>query len=165
MTTLYELTAQHQKLQTLTDGNPDEMRELLADTFEAIEGEYNDKAVALITVSNNLDSDIIAIDTEIKRLQDRRKITANKRTHLRDYLRDNMEAAGISNIKCPLFSITLAKGRDTVGITDAKAIPADYIAVKVSKSPDKTLLLARLKEGESIPGAVLGKSRPSLRIK
>ncbi len=165
MTALYKLTAQHQRLQDLADGAPEDMLTSLSDTFEAIEGEYQDKALALVTLINNMDSDSAAIDAEIARLQARKKTIKNKQTGMRDYLRDNMEASGITNIKCPLFSITLAKGRDVVSVDCENLIPAEYMAVKVSKSPDKAAILKALKTGEVIPGATITKSSPSLRIK
>lgn len=165
MTTLYELTANHRQLQELVERDDNELAEAIADTFEAIEGEFNDKAVSLIAVVNNLSSDTTAIDNEVKRLEERKKVIKNKQDQMREYLRMNMEAAGITNIKCPLFSITLAKGRDIVQIDDEKLIPAEYLNIKTTYSPMKADILKALKSGEEIPGASITKSSTSLRIK
>ena len=162
MTQLYILTEQHRGLEKLAESD----NELdLADTFEALEGEFNAKAISLINVVKNKDGDILAIDDAIKRLQDRKKSITNRQDSMREYLRTNMEASGINKIECPLFTITLAKGRDVVLVGDQEKIPADYLNIKTSVTPMKDDILKALKAGESIPGCELSKSKSSLRIK
>ncbi len=164
MPKLYELTENHRALQKLVD-DEDLPTEAIKDTFEGIEGEFNDKAISLITVVNNIKSDTDAIDAEIKRLQDRKKTKVKAQDSMKEYLRSNMEATGISKIECPLFSITLANGRDIVQIDDETSIPPDYIDIKMTSTPMKKEILADMKTGAVIPGASIGKSKPSLRIK
>jgi len=162
MTQLYKLTAQHKELELLADSD----NELdLADTFEALEGEFNDKAISLINVVKNKDGDLLAIDDAIKRLQDRKKSIVSNQDSMKEYLRNNMEASGITKIECPLFSITLAKGRQVVTVLDQDKIPADYLNIKTSVAPIKADILKALKAGEEIPGCELSTSKTSLRIK
>ena len=162
---LYEITEQHRELEKLAETSDEEMAQALADTFEAIEGDFNDKAISLVTVANSISADTGAIDAEIKRLQARKKTMQNSENAMREYLRSNMEACGISKITCPLFSITLGKPRKIALITDESKIPTDYLDIKTSVSPMKALILKELKAGEEIPGAELGESKPSLLIK
>ena len=162
---LYELTEQHKELEKLAETSDEDMAQALIDTFEAIEGDFNDKAISLVTVANSISADTGAIDAEIKRLQARKKTMQNKENAMKDYLRHNMEACGISKITCPLFSITLSKPRKIALITDESKIPTDYLDIKTSVSPMKALILKELKAGEEIPGAELGESKPSLLIK
>jgi len=159
---LYDITEQHKQLAELED---DFDEQTLADTFEGIEGAFNDKAVSLITVVNNMSSDVDAIDAEINRLQARKTTINNRQKSMREYLRINMEATGINKIACPLFTITLAKGRDIVQIDDADKIPADYLNIKTSVTPIKADILKALKSGDQIPGCAMVKSKSSLRIK
>lgn len=161
---LYELTEQHRDLQELAEGDNDDLQTALADTMEAIEGEFNDKAVSLISVVKNMDLDIDSINTVIKKLQERKKTIENKQNSMREYLRLNMESSGISKISCPLFSITLGKGRDAVQIDDESKIPADYLNIKTSTSPMKADILKALNDGQDVPGCSIGKSKSSLRI-
>jgi hypothetical protein len=88
----------------------------------------------------------------------------NKQDSLNEYLKSNMQASGITNIKCPLFSITLAKGRDVAVIDDEQAVPEAYKEIVKSTKIHKTSILAALKEGP-VSGARLEKSDESLRIK
>jgi len=162
---LYELTEQHRELAVLAESDEGDLSEALADTFEALEGEFNDKAISVIHVVKNMDADGDAIDNEIKRLQARKKSVQNKQNWMREYLRSNMEASGISKIECPIFTIALAKGRDIVEITDEGKIDAEYLNIKTSVTPIKADILKALKEGKEVSGCRLSKSNSSLRIK
>ena len=68
------------------------------------------------------------------------------------------------NIKCPLFSITLANGRAKLDITNIAAIPSDYVEVEVVEKVDKKKLLEELKAGVAIPGCCLSQTEQSIRI-
>lgn len=164
MTSLYKLTEQQRELKELA-GSGDVPAEALADTFEALGGQFNEKAVSISHVVKDIDTDIEALDAEIKRLSERKKVMKNKQDSIREYLRTNMEANGISKIECPLFTITLAKGRDVAVIDDVNDIPDQWVEVSVTQKPDKAAILRSLKAGDDVPGAHIEKSKTSLRIK
>ncbi len=161
---LYELTEQHKELAALVESG-ELTEDMIADTMEGIEGEFNDKAIALVKVAENMDADTTALDQMIKQLQDRKKVIENKQKSLKDYLRMNMEASEITKIECPYFTITLAQGRDMVEVMDVEKIPLDYIDFKTERRPNKKDLLAALKDGKDIPGVTLTKTQKSLRFK
>lgn len=161
MTTLYEMTSQMIGLKAMLD-DP-EIDFDLTDTLDGLEGDIQDKAENLLAVVSNIGSDVDQIDSEIKRLQARKKTLTNSQDRLREYLRFNMDAAGIQKITCPLFSITLTKPRPVVQIDDETKIPDDYI--KVTRTPVKADILRELKAGKEIPGASLGESKPGLMIR
>jgi len=92
MTTLYTLTGQYLALQDLD--MPDED---LADSLEAITGEIDLKAESISHVLANLDTS--PIDTEIKRLQNMKRVYTNRAAALKSYLRDNMMARDINGIQ------------------------------------------------------------------
>lgn len=164
MVSLYKLTEQQRELKEVA-GNSDLPAEAFADTFEALSGQFEEKSISVIHVVKNMDSDIEALDTEIKRLADRKKAIQNKQNSIREYLRTNMEINEITKIECPLFTITLAKGRDVVVIEDEDAIPDELVSTSVTIKPNKAEILRQLKAGESVPGARIDKSKTSLRIK
>jgi hypothetical protein len=76
-----------------------------------------------------------------------------------------MEACEIKKITCPLFSITLVDGRDSVAISDESLIPDEFVNVKTVISPDKNAIAKALKEGIEVSGASLQKGKSSIRIK
>jgi len=160
VTTLYKLANQYIGLSNL-----DVPEEDLQDTFDALEGEIQIKAENLLAVVTNMDADAVAIDTEIKRLTKRKTAITNRQAYLREYLRHNMSISGVTKITCPLFTITLAKGRPIAIINDDTLLPAKYVKTTVSSRPIKADILSALKAGQDVPGAVLGTSAESLRIK
>lgn len=164
MTALYKLTEQHKELLKLAEES-DDMKIAVADTFESLDGEFNDKAISLITVEKNMESDVLAINAEVERLTKRKQVIVNRQNSMKEYLRVNMEETGISKISCPLFTITLKKGRDMVQIQDEDKIPTDYLNIKTSVTPMKREILADLKAGNEIAGTILVKSKSSILIK
>lgn len=160
---LYEISEQHKALQLAIESD-DLPAEAVADTFEALEGDFEEKAKSLHLVTKEMEGDFEAVDAEIKRLQARKKTMEIRLDWLRNYLRENMQATGINKISCPLFTITLAKGRDIVIIDNEDKIPTDYVDLETKVKPRKTDILKALKEGEDVPGCHIEKSKSSLRI-
>jgi len=164
---LYEMTTEIKELKALADADP-EMEIAVADTLEAIEMEFQDKALAVATIFRNLEPDIEGIDAEIKRLQARKKKYVNHRARLVDYLRSNMEASEITKIDCPLFSITLAKGREKVIVDDQELVPDDFMRIPdVQAEVDKNKVMDDYRtEGVcNIPGVHIERGQSSIRIK
>lgn len=164
MSTLRELSHELQEVQALAL-DPDVPEEAMRDTLDGIEGMFNDKAVRIVHVIANSDTDVDAISAEIKRLSERKRSIELAQDRLREYLRFNMEATGISKISSPLFTITLAAGRDMVEIYDEAALPDEFVRVKTVVSPEKADILKALKSGIEVPGATITKSKSSVRIK
>ena len=71
MSKLYEISAQYKELQDMEPSEDASMVEAVATTLECIQGDFNDKAQALVTVVHNMGSDVDSLDVEIKRLQSR----------------------------------------------------------------------------------------------
>lgn len=160
MAKLYELTGDLLALEDL-----DLDSDTLSDTLEAINGEFNDKAIGILKFTENMNSDIESIDSEIKRLQARKKAIENRKARLRDYLLHNMEASGITKIECPFFTASVRKGVESVEITDLDSLPDEYVSVKVETKPDKSAIKRELKAGKEIQGATLKRGNNTILIK
>lgn len=157
---LYELTG---ALEDLSSMDMDD--EAVKTSLECIQGDFNDKAVAIIKLSENLSADTSAIDAEIKRLQERKKVIENRKNSLREYLMHNMQAANIQKIECPLFTASLRKGIESVEIIDQSQIPDEFVKVEVVTSPDKKAIKAALSSGVDVPGAALKRGETTIVIK
>lgn len=163
---LYEISQQYADVQKLIDSDDTEsMAEAISETMQLIEGDFQEKAVNVVLFTQNIESDIEALDTEIKRLQDKKKAIQNKAEGMREYLRMNMSATGINKISCPLFNITLSAPQKQVEITNESQLPDEYVTVKTVITPDKRKILADLKEGVNVAGAVLVDGTQRLTIK
>lgn len=137
----------------------------LTDCLDSIEDAIEEKASNIVKVVECLSGDVSVLDAEIKRLQARKKAITGNQERLKDYLRHNMEATGISKIKHPLFNISLGKPIVTADVIDVDFLPDEYVTVEVTTKADKRAILKALKDGEEIPGAVLSTGKSRLLIK
>ena len=107
MTALFILAAEHRALaDKLHDLDLDE--QTIADTLEAESGDMIEKGKNVAAVFRNLESDAKQIKEAEQQLAERRKAIEKRAEALKQYLKTNMEVAGIQKIECPWFVITLA---------------------------------------------------------
>jgi hypothetical protein len=165
MTTLYAITEQFKELAALAETADEDLAVALRDTMEGIEGEFQEKGKAIAMVALNIDGDLEAIQSQIDRLTERKRIIANRKESLKEYLRTNMEASGITKITHPLFTITCGKGKPIVVIDDEKSLPDDFVSVKVTSAPDKVAIAKAIKDGADVPGAHIETGKSSISIK
>ena len=74
-----------------------------------------------------------------------------------------MQAGDLKKMALPEATISVRAGSPRVIITDETMVPEDLCRVTVA--PDKRLIKERIDAGESVPGAVLSNSEPSLAIR
>ena len=153
MTTLYDMTGQYLALAELAD-DPDMPEDALTDSLEGIEGDIEVKAQALLQVVAGMEGDTGAIDKEINRLQDRKRVIQNRADRLRQYLFDNMVISGINKISCTLFQITLTKARPMVMVKEVALIPDKYIKTTNTKAPstDSAVRMIQPRQGFALHG-------------
>lgn len=162
---LYHMTEEYrQALQELSDADLPE--DVVRDTLEALGGELIKKGEAVAAFALNIGAEIDAIKAVEKRISDRRKALEKRAENMREYLRTNMEKAGIGEIKAidGSFTAKLGKGRPSVVIDDEDAIPDDSEYVRWSKAPNKTAIADAIKAGKEVPGAHL-ETKPTLTIR
>lgn len=161
---LYHMAEQYQQaLIALSD--PELPEEVVADTLEALEGELVQKGQAVAAFALNLGAEIEAIKAVEKRISERRKALEKREQRMRDYLRDNMERCGITEIKAVdgSFTAKLAKGRPSVVVDDESLIPDDSSYVRWKREVSKTAIAEAIKNGQDVPGAHI-EIKPSLRL-
>lgn len=161
---LYHMTENYRAaLVNLSD--PDLPEEVVADTLEALEGELIQKGQAVAAFALNLAAEVEAIKTVEKRIVERRRALENRVERMREYLRANMERAGITEIKAldGSFTAKLAKGRPSVVVDDESLIPDDSEFVHWKREVSKTAIAAAFKAGNDVPGAHM-EIKPSLRL-
>lgn len=146
MTQLYKLSGQMAELEAMADCADEGLKMALQDTMDAIQGEFEIKAESIVMLRRNIEGDISAIDKEIDRLNELKRIKKSSVSQLSDYLRRNMEAANLKSIKRPLFTITLAMAPEKVVINNKDDVPDDFMSVSTSIEPDKKAISAQLKD-------------------
>ena len=160
MTRLYEIAHAHRDLQAIDGLAPED----IADTIDAVEGEFGDKVESILAVRQGMLADIVACRAEIERLLARAKAIEGRDAAVRDYLLHHMRETGIKSVKRATFSVTFVGGRATADVFDADALPDEYVGMSTKLSPKKAEILAALKGGAEIPGARLGAGADSLRV-
>lgn len=160
---LYDLTADWQQVYDMEDLDA----ETWMDTLESIEGEIKDKAVNIGYVVKNLEADEVALATEIKRLQEKKKAVVNKKQNLKDYLQNSMYAVGIRKIPSAPFNIRIQSNPQSLDFeNEAEFMKNEFYDNYFIPQPpklDKKQMLEDLKNGAVIEGVEL-KQTESLRF-
>ncbi len=165
--TLYELTEQYMMLLEMAE-DPDADPETIAGTFEALEGEIEDKADGYARIIRELEAQETALKNEEARLAAKRTSISNNIRNMKNSLQDAMVATGKTKFKTELFSFGIQKNPPAVMIdvdeADIRSIPAEYLIEQAPKV-DKTKLKADLKAGKDLTGIAHLVQGESLRIR
>ncbi|SPA24541.1 Siphovirus superfamily protein [Cupriavidus taiwanensis] len=125
--------------------------------FQAALDQFKAKSHSVIAYMLNRDAEVDAIDGAIKRLQDRKKSLTRRNDWLREYLKTNMRAAGITEIAANdgSWKAKLQLERDSsVEVYEEGLLPPDYLReIPAKYEADKKLIAAAIKDGHDVPGA------------
>lgn len=160
---LYELTGQYLQLEELME-DPDVDPEILADTREALDGDFSEKLENCGKILKNFTANQEAIDEEIKRLQAKKKTLTNREESFKKYIKSCMQALNKKKERTPLFLFSIREGSDSVVIDTEEDVP-DEFRIKVPDKIDKEGIKKALKDGKKFDFAHLQKGEPSLLIK
>lgn len=160
---LYEITENLKQINEMIDQgvDPDQLQDALGDVNEAFE----EKAKHILFVMRNLQSSIDMCKAEEKRLSESRKAMENQLAGIKEYLMLNMKESGISKIDNGVIKASYVKPKPILVLNNEDLVPDEYKKIKVTSSIDKKTLLDSLKDGNTIEGAEIGESKPSLMIK
>ena len=148
-----------------------------AEDGELTEEEYNkigeELALELQAKSSNVigyyqnESALIeAIDNQIKRLQDLKKVKQNNIDRFKKYVKENMERLEIQKIETELGTLSIAKSPISVEIINEDEIPNEFKQEVVTIKVDKKAIADNFKATGEIPsGAILHTENTNLRIK
>jgi hypothetical protein len=153
---LYELSANYlQALDFLTDPEMDLPVEAVNDTLAALGEELEDKAINVAKFFRNMEATADAIKVAEANMAKRRKTLENRVQWLKNYIKGNMEACGISDIECPHFKLSIQQNPSAVNILDEDAIPEQFKEKVITWKIDKTAIKDAIKSGSAVPGTEL----------
>jgi len=148
---LYEITKEYKEaIDSLTD--LDDIA--VIDTLGALKGELTVKQISVAAYIGNLEAEALAIKNAEANMAKRRKALENRSASVKNYLKMNMKACGIHEIKTPEFVVKIVSNPPAVKITDEDSIPDEYKTEVITTKINKVDLKKALKE-KSIPGAEL----------
>lgn len=156
MLKLYEIERNYlEALDAFTDPDADIPAETVADTLEAIEGEFERKAVNVAAFARQMEAEAEAIKQAGERMERRRKALEGRARWLRDYLKIGMEVVGMKRIPSPWFVLSIQNNPPAVEVFDEAAIPSEFRREIVETRIDRTAIKAAIGAGRAVPGAKL----------
>lgn len=161
---LYELTGeliQLQEMLELDDVDP----QVLTDTMEAVQGEYDFKLESYCKVIKNLDADITSIKAEVDRLNGKKKVLEANIERLKKAMFESMKATGTNKVKGQLFTVSIQKNGGKIPvIVDVETSELPDELVTIIEKPNLDAIREVLERGES-KLAHFGERGETLRIK
>ena len=153
MSTLYEKTGQYLQLLEMLEEEDNLDDQVVKDTLEGIDGELEIKADGYARIIRELDAEAVKYEEEKKRLEERGNALRNRSRILKDHLYNSMKVTGKTKFKTDLFSFGIQKngGLQPMEIVPDVEIPDEFL----KKEPDNTKIREAIKEGKSLPFAVL----------
>lgn len=139
--------------------------EAIQDTIAGMSGEIGDVIEEVVKYIRNMELMEEAAKEEAERIKARAARFAKSAESARAAIGQVMELAGKTSCPTALFTVTLAKGRDSVDVFDSSLLPDEFIEVKVIQTPDKKQIREAIKNGAEVPGAKIVIGNKSLRIK
>lgn len=162
--TLYDLTDSYRNLWEMVD-NDDTDLTVVEQALQTVEGAIETKAGNIAIFIRNLDSESKLIKEEEERLKSRRQAIENKRDRIKEWLKSNMELAGIEKLKTTTHTIAIQNNPPAVQIINEDKIPGKFLTlVPEHYEVNKKAIGDALKSGENVPGAELTRGK-SLRIR
>lgn len=162
MANLYEITAEMMQLQDmLSDTDIDQ--EVLVNTLESVQFDFEEKAESYAKVIRNMESDSDAYKQEARRLTDKAAVIDNGINRLKSTLKAAMEVTGHLKIKGDLFTVAVQKNGGVQPLNITGDVPEEY--KKVIYETDNAAIRKALADGKELDFAVLGERGTSLRIK
>lgn len=139
--------------------------EMIQDTLDGIEGEFESKVEQILSVIKNKQYHSAMLKAESDKLAERAKHADNEVERIKAYIAECMGKLEKKTINAGLHSITVRAGSKSVEIENADLIPDEFVSYDTVVKVDKNEIKKRLNAGEAIEGATLKTGKSSLIIK
>lgn len=161
--TLYDLTQEYAQLLEMAE-DADLDPQVLADTFEGLDGEIEEKADGYAKVIAQLKADAGGLEKEIERLTKRKESLEGNIKRMKDSLEGAMKTTGKTKFKTKFFSFWIQKNTPSLklDVTD-DAVPAKYRIPQPDKI-DREQIKKDLKAGMEVEWAHMEQTE-SIRIR
>lgn len=161
MSTLYELTGEYIMLAEML-ADEEEENQVILDTLEAIEGEFEEKAENYAKIIKMLEADSKAIKGEIERLSKRKQSLEKRGEMIKQSLENAMRATGKTKFQTLLFHFHISKNGGKAPILLTGEVPEEY---RKPGEANLTAIREALEAGEKLSFATVGERGESLKIR
>jgi hypothetical protein len=127
------------------------------DLFEALE----------LVVRANLEDEthVEALKRAAEALQARAARKQRRIEYRRGVMLSALEIADLPRVELAAATLSVARGRQRVVVTDETAIPLEYTTEKVVRRPDLAAIGEAIKAGQTVNGATLSNAMPQLQVR
>lgn len=163
--TLQELLEQESAIENALDQvMDDDTMPILIGALDNIHEDKNAKIDNYVGFIHSLDAREDAITKEIKRLQDRKKVTGNLKDRAKARLCYTLQVNGIDKINTDFHTVTVTtSGTRPLIQDDTVDVPEEWMIA--TWKPDNAKIKDALIAGQEVPGFSLGEPVTSVRIK
>jgi len=153
---LYELTTEFNFLRQYFDGDvSDEEGEKTFNKLNELSKSIKIKGTNIGLIIKEAEAGIEGLKKAEYDIKQRRTNAENKIKRLKEYLKVNMENAGISKIENAYLAIKIKNNPPAVDIFNEKILPQEYMEIKFIETPNKIKIKNDIKKGKEVPGATL----------
>lgn len=154
---LYEVTddflAALEAAYEAADDQTGEVSHEMVERIQAAQVALDDKLESCCKVIKNLEAAAGACEAEAKRLTAQKKTAEANVEWLRDYIKLQLERAGISERRVGVFKLSVQASPPPLFLTESELAPEHWM--QPPKVPDKEGIRAALKAGVPVAGAEL----------
>lgn len=162
MNSLFNITARAQQLAlALQEG---ELTPELENELVINQNDLQTKAINYAYAVKSLESDIDAIDTEIKRLKALKDAKSNAIDRMKESVLNAMNIYSIEKVQSPTLTLLVRLNPPSVEIPMQELLDSKWLVEKVRVTPDKVAIKKAIESGETVEGARLVRTQ-SLIIK
>jgi Siphovirus Gp157 len=129
--------------------------EVIADTLEALQGDFEHKAISVGAYIRSLEAEASAIAEARKSMERRHKALTRHAERLREYLKEQMERTGMAKIKNCYLTLRVQTNPPSVVVEDEELVPECYKHTETVTKILRAEIGRALKAGEDIDGARL----------
>ncbi len=163
MANIYEITQDLLRIQSMMD-DPELDEQMLKDTMEAVEGEFEYKAEGYAKVMKNMMTDVDALREEAKRMTERATSIENNIKRMKTILYQSMKVTGKTKFKGEKFSFWIQKNPiSTIVEINEKELPTQYQRIKVEADLGK--IREAIESGEDLSGIAHLEQTEGVRFK
>lgn len=159
---LFDISQEYMTVLEMAE-DPNTDQQTITDTMEAIEADFEDKSDAYAHIIAQLKADAAGIETELKRLRDRKASLEANADRLKASLENAMRVTGKTKFKTTLHSFGIVKNPPALKIDNIDAVPPYFLLPQPPKV-DTDAIKKAIKGGETFRWARLEQSE-SLRIR
>lgn len=135
--------------------------DLRGDMLEGSTAAY-DVLTRLVNIERDADSMSKAIAERIRDLSSRKARAEKRKDAMRLMMLRIMRAIGAPKVNLVEATVSITKGRDSVEVTDADALPDAY--VRIERVPDKKALATAL-ANDNVPGARMRSGEETITVR